>query len=68
MCKNYRGMTLLSILGKVLDIIVLNRMKTSVHNLLRENKAGFRKGRSCNDMVFALKHVVEKSLEYQKLC
>ena len=30
MCKNYRGITLLSILGKVFNIIVLNRMKTSV--------------------------------------
>ena len=68
MCKNYRGITLLSILGKVFNIIVLNRMKTSVDDVLRENQAGFRKGRSCNDMIFALKQVIEKSLEFQKPC
>ena len=38
LCKNYRGITLLSIMGKVFvfSIIIMNRMNSSVDNVLRE--------------------------------
>uniref|UniRef100_A0AAV2JEM2 Ig-like domain-containing protein n=1 Tax=Knipowitschia caucasica TaxID=637954 RepID=A0AAV2JEM2_KNICA len=42
-CSNYRGITLLSIPGKVFNRILLNRMKDSVDPHLRDQQAGFRK-------------------------
>ena len=42
-CNNYRGITLLSIPGKVFNRIILERIKDSVDGKLREEQAGFRK-------------------------
>ena len=64
-CANNRGITLLSIAGKVFCTLVLLRIRDAVDERLRENQAGFRKGRSCSDQCFALRQLVEKSLEFQ---
>ncbi|VDP43431.1 unnamed protein product [Schistosoma curassoni] len=41
-CENYRGITLLSIPGKVFNRVLLNRMKDAVDAQLRDKQAGFR--------------------------
>ncbi|VDP83918.1 unnamed protein product [Schistosoma mattheei] len=41
-----RGITLLSVPGKVLNRVLLNRMKDAVDAQLRDQQAGFRKDRS----------------------
>ena len=41
-CSNYRGITLLSVPGKVLNGIILDRMKDVD---IRDQQAGFRKKR-----------------------
>ena len=64
-CGNNRGITLLSVAGKVFCTIVLLRIRDAVDEHLRENQAGFRMGRSCVDQCFALRQVIEKSLEMQ---
>ncbi len=48
-CKNHRGIMLLSTPGKVLNHIILERLQKAADVKLRENQAGFRKGRSCGD-------------------
>ena len=63
-CKNYRGITLLSITGKVFNRIVLERMKDTVDIHLRDNQAGFRKNRSCLDQIATLRIIAEQSLEW----
>ena len=65
-CGNYRGISLLSIAGKILARILLNRLIVSVseHNL-PEAQCGFRPGRSTVDMVFAVRQVQEKCIEQQ---
>ena len=63
-CKNYRGITLLSITGKVFNRIVLERMKDTVDLHLRDNQAGFRKNRSCLDQIATLRIIAEQSLEW----
>ncbi|VDO93894.1 unnamed protein product [Schistosoma margrebowiei] len=63
-CDNYRGITLLSIPGKVFNRILLNRMKDSVDAQLRDQQAGFRKDRSCSDQIATLRIIVEKSIEW----
>ena len=64
-CSNNRGITLLSIAGKVFCTFVLLRFRDAVDEQLRENQAGFRKGRSCIDQCFALRQLVEKCLEFK---
>lgn len=63
-CDNYRGITLLSIPGKIFYRILLERMRDSVDKELRDNQAGFRKNRSCTDQIATLRIIVEQSLEW----
>ena len=63
-CNNYRGITLLSIPGKVFNRILLERIKEATDKQLRDNQAGFRKYRSCTDQVATLRLIVEQSLEW----
>ncbi|KAL5016141.1 hypothetical protein ScPMuIL_005730, partial [Solemya velum] len=63
-CSNYRGITLLSIPGKVFNRVLLNRMKEAVDPQLRDQQAGFRKDRSCTDQIATLRIILEQSLEW----
>ena len=63
-CNNYRGITLLSVPGKVLNRVILDRMKDAVDQQLRDEQAGFRKNRSCVDQIATLRIIIEQSLEW----
>lgn len=63
-CANYRGITLLSVPGKVFNRILLERMKRAVDPFLRDQQAGFRQNRSCVDQIATLRIIVEQSLEW----
>ena len=66
-CGNYRGISLLSIAGKILARIILNRLITSVSEAnLPEAQCGFRPNRSTSDMIFAVRQVQEKCREQNK--
>lgn len=66
-CSNYRGITLLSIAGKVLARILLNRLvPTIAEENLPESQCGFRANRGTTDMVFVLRQLQEKSREQNK--
>ena len=60
-CNNYRGIALLSIVGKAFTRLILNRIKVSVEEKLSEIQAAFRKDRSCIDQVFTLRMIIEKA-------
>ena len=64
-CNNWKGITLLSIPGKVFCSVLLNRLREHVDSSLREEQAGFRKGRSCSEQIFTLRTIIEQSLEHQ---
>ncbi|KAM3602017.1 uncharacterized protein V6R79_022977 [Siganus canaliculatus] len=64
-CNNGRGITLLSIPGKVFCSVLLHRLTDKVDNILREEQAGFRKGRSCSEQIFTLRNIVEQCQELQ---
>ena len=65
-CGNYRGISLLSIAGKILARVILNRMIDSVaENTLPDSQCGFRPGRSTVDMVFIVRQIQEKCTEQQ---
>ena len=63
-CDNFRGITLLSVPGKALNRIILERMKGEVDKTLREEQAGFRQDRSCTDQIATLRIIVEQSIEW----
>ena len=63
-CDNHRGISLLSIAGKILAWILLNRLTTHLdQGLLPESQCGFRKERGTTDMVFAARQLQEKCQE-----
>lgn len=62
-CGNYRGISLLSIAGKIFARVILNRLITVSEVNLPEAQCGFRPGRSTIDMIFALRQLQEKCVE-----
>ena len=60
-CSNYRGITLLSIAGKVLARILLNRLIPSIiEDFTPESQCSFRANRGTIDMIFVLRQIQEK--------
>ena len=66
--SNYRGISLLSNLGKVLTAILNTRIVRWVDEkfILSESQAGFRKGRSTMDHIFVLETIIDKCLTGKK--
>ena len=63
-CGNFRGISLLSIISKVLARIHLSRLNTHiVPNGVSESQCGFRANRGTADMVFSLRQLQEKRIE-----
>ena len=63
-CGNYRGIMLLSVPGRILSKILLNRIKKKVNEKLRPNQAGFRPNRSTIDQITTLRIIIEQSKEW----
>ena len=59
-CDNWRGITLLSIPSKVFYRVFLKRIDCALDVKLRQEQAGFRKGRGCIDQIFALRNIIEQ--------
>ncbi|XP_063591296.1 uncharacterized protein LOC134768397 [Penaeus indicus] len=62
-CNNYRGISLLSIVGKVFARILLTRLQTLAARVCPESQCGFRAGRSTTDMIFSVRQLQEKCRE-----
>ena len=54
----------MSIPSKVFCRILLGRIKTAIDKKLRQEQAGFRKRRGCTDQIFALRNIIEQTLEW----
>ena len=50
-CSNLRGITLLSVPGKLISNIIYTRIKDWAQDSMREEEAGFRKDRCCADHI-----------------
>ena len=59
-CNNYRGISLVSIVGKVFARVILIRLQKLVERIYPESHCGFRAGRSTIDMIFSLRQLQEK--------
>ena len=64
-CNNYRGISLLSIVGKAFARVTLTRLQSLASRVYPESQCGFRAGRSTIDMVFSIRQMQEKCREQQ---
>ena len=65
-CNNYRGISLLSIPGKVFALILLNRVSARMEATVMEHQAGFRRNRGTPDQMFTLNQILSNSYDYNK--
>ena len=67
-CRNYRGITLLSVSGKVFSGILLYRARAHLQLLVgRREQSGFTPGRSTIDRMVTLNCIVQTRLEFRQL-
>ena len=59
-CEN----SLLSIPSKFFYRVLLKRIDCALDVKLRQEQAGFRKGRDCIDQIFALRNIIEQCIEW----
>ena len=65
-CNNYRGITLLSVPGKLFAMLLLKRATKYLHPLRRHQQAGFMPGRSTTEQIHTIRQLIEKTLEYKR--
>ena len=59
-CGNYRDISLLSVVGKVLADILLQRLKHIAERVYPQSQSGYRDSRSTIDGIFTLRQLMEK--------
>jgi len=66
-CSNYRTISLISHPSKILLRVILNRLRPQAENIIAEEQAGFRRGRSTTEQIFNLRTLSEKYRNDQKV-
>ena len=61
-CSNFRGVSLLSVVGKVYSRVLINRIRDKTENMIAEVQGGFRRGRGRTDLIFIVRQICEKYL------
>ena len=61
-CSNFRGISLLSVIGKVYGRILMYRIMDKTENVIAEVQSGFRRGRGCTNQIFIVRQICEKYL------
>ena len=59
LAKNYRGITLTSIAGKIYNALLRNRIEPKIDNILRKNENGFRRNRSTTSQILTICRTLE---------
>ena len=63
-CSNYRGITLLSLPGKVYAGVLERRIRPMVEPRIQEEQCGFRPGRGTLDQLYTLYRILEGAWEF----
>ena len=66
LCQNYRIIRLISPSSTVMLKVILNRLKPQAEELIAEEQAGFRAGRSTTEQIFNLRILCEQYLQHQQ--
>ena len=67
LCQNYTTISLISHPSKVMLKIILNRLQPQAEEIIAEEQAGFRAGRSTTEHIFNLRILGEKYLHHQQI-
>ena len=59
-CSNSRGISSLSVVGKVYGRALINRIRDRTESVISDVQSGFRRGRGCTDQSFVVRHICEK--------
>ena len=62
--SNYRGISLSSLVAKVYNKMILNRIRPKLDPRLRPNQNGFCTGRTTTSQILALRRIIEGIKEY----
>ena len=65
LCQNYRTISLLSHSSKVMLKAIVNWLTPQAEEIIAEEQAGFKAGRSITEQVFSLRILCEKYLQHQ---
>ena len=65
-CSNYRRVTLISYISKVILKILQARLQQYLNHELLDIQAGFRKGRGTRDQIANIHWIIKKAREFQK--
>ena len=66
LCQNYRTFSLISHPSNVILKIILNRLQSQAEEIIAEEQAGFRAGRSTTEQIFNPRIFGEKYLQHQQ--
>ena len=61
-CSNYRGISLLSVVGKLYGRILIGRIREQTERVIGEEQCGFRTARGCTDQIFTVRQLCDKLL------
>ena len=65
-CGNYRGISVLSVVGKVFADILLQRLKRITDKVYPQSQSGYRENRSTIDGIFTLRQLMEKTKQQRQ--
>ena len=66
LCQNFRTISLISHSSKVMLKVIFSRLKPQAEEIIAEEQAGFRAGRSTIEQIFNLRILCEKHLQHQQ--
>lgn len=64
LCQNHRGISLLTVAGKIYSRILTERLKSEIEHQLEEEQCGFRSNRGTQDLIFTMRQITEKTIEF----
>ena len=66
LCQNYRTISGFSLPSKIMLRVILNKLKLQAEEVITEEQAGFRAGRSTTEQIFNLRILREKYIQHQQ--
>ena len=57
--KNYRGVALMSIVVKIYNTLLRNRIEPTIENILRKNQNSFRRNRSTTSQILTIRRILK---------
>ena len=65
-CSNYKGISLLPTIYKILSNILLSKLTTYTEEIIGDHQCGFLCNRSTPDHIFCIRQILKKKWEYNE--